>query len=71
MNLPARSRVQDGLASLLAERSLKVFSVVLCEVVARNRLPTILVYPLENLVAGGVTQTWEQRDELAAKGSAG
>ena len=71
MNLPASSRVQDGLASLLAERSLKVLSIVFCEVVARNRLPTILVYPLENLVAGGVAQTREQRDELATKGSGG
>ena len=63
--------MHDGLARLLAERPLKVLAVVLREIVARHGLTAILVYPLQDLVTGGVAQAGEQREELAADGRAG
>lgn len=47
--LPSSSRVQDGLASLLAKGILKVLAVVFGKVVPSNGLATILVYSLQNL----------------------
>jgi hypothetical protein len=44
---------------------------VLREVITGNRLTTVLVYSLENLVTGGVSQTREQRDKLSSDGSSG
>jgi len=46
----AGSRVQDGLAGLLTKGILKVGSVVLRQVVARDGLTAVLVYSLENLL---------------------
>ena len=60
----ARSRVHDGLARLLAEGALKVLAVVGVEVVARHGLATVLVHALQHLVASGVPEAGEQRDEL-------
>lgn len=51
--------MHDSLARLLAKSILKVFSVVLAQVVARNGLSAILIYSLEHLVAGGVAQAGE------------
>lgn len=63
--------MHDSLASLLSESLLKVLAVVLGEVVSRDGLSTILVDSLEDLVTGGVTQTGEQREELASNSGAG
>jgi hypothetical protein len=65
------SRRQQSLASLLAKRRLEVGAVVLCEVIAGYRLATVLVYPLQYLVAGGISQTGEKRDKLLAKACIG
>lgn len=71
MCLPASGRVHDGLASLLAKGSLKVLAIVDAEPVAGDGLTTVLVYTLKDLVAGGVAQTGEEGDELAADGGGG
>lgn len=63
--------MHDSLACLLAKGGLKVLSVVLAQEVARNGLSAILVYSLKHLVAGGVTQTGEQRDKLSCEGCGG
>lgn len=59
--------MHDSLASLLAESALKVLAVVLGQEVPGDGLTAILVYSLEDLVAGGVSQTGEERNELAAR----
>jgi hypothetical protein len=41
------------------------------EEVAGHGLATVLVYPLQHLVAGGVAETREQRDELPPDRGAG
>lgn len=69
--LPSSSRVHDGLASLLAKGPFKVGAIVLGKVVPCNGLSTILVDSLENLVAGCVSKTREQRDKLASRGGSG
>ena len=61
---PSRSRVHDGLARLLAEGILKVLAVVGVEVVAGHGLAAVLVDALQHLVAGGVPEAGEQREEL-------
>jgi hypothetical protein len=58
------SGVHDGLSGLLAEHVLELGAVVLTEEVPGNGLTTVLVYPLQNLVSGGVSQTGEEGDEL-------
>lgn len=63
--------MHDGLASLLSECRLEILSVVLGEKVARHGLAAILVYSLEDLVARGIAQAGEQRDELPANGGTG
>ena len=63
--------MHDGLARLLAKGRLKILAVVLGEHVARHGLAAILVYPLQDLVAGGVAQAGEEGEELAAKGGGG
>lgn len=63
--------MHDGLASLLAKGSFKVLSIVLGQEVAGDRLSTVLVDSLKDLVAGGVTQTGEKGNKFAAKGCAG
>lgn len=63
--------MHNGLAGLLAEGILKVGAIVLAKVVSRNRLTTVLVNALEDLVASGVSQTREQGDKLPADGCAG
>lgn len=60
----AGGRVHDGLARLLAKGILELVAVVRAQVVARHRLAAVLVYPLQHLVAGGIPETGEQRDEL-------
>lgn len=70
-NSPAGGRVHDGLARLLAKRRLKVLAVVRVEVVARDGLAAVLVHTLQHLVAGGVPETGEQRDELPPERRAG
>lgn len=39
---------------------------MLRQVVARNWLPSILVYSLQNLVSGSIAQAGEKRNEFAA-----
>ena len=63
--------MHDGLASLLSERRLEVLAVVLGEVVTGDGLAAIRVDSLEDLVAGGITQTGEQGEELSRKRGAG
>jgi len=63
--------VHNRLAGLLAERSLKVLGVVGAEKVAGDGLAAVLVYPLQDLVAGGVAQAREERDKLAAEAGVG
>jgi hypothetical protein len=63
--------VHDGFSSLLAEGVLKVCSIVLGEVITGNRLATILVHTLEDLVTGGVSQPREERNEFSSEGSGG
>jgi hypothetical protein len=62
----ASRRVHDRLSGLLSKCLLEIGPVVLCEVIARNRLTAVLVYPLQNLVSGGISQAREERDELLA-----
>lgn len=70
-NEPSSSGVHDRLAGTLAKSIVKVGTPVLGEVVASERLTTVLVDTLENLVPGGVTQTGEERGELAAERGVG
>lgn len=63
---PASSRVHDGLASLLAEGVLEVLTIVFTEEVSGHGLTSVLVDSLQDLVAGGISQTGEQGDELLA-----
>lgn len=70
-NEPSSSGVHDGLAGTLAESIVEVGAPVLGEVVTSERLATVLVDTLENLVTGGVTQTGEEGGELAAEGGVG
>lgn len=63
--------MHNGLASLLAEGILKVGAIVLAQEVSRNRLTTVLVDSLKDLVASGVSQTREQGNKLPAGGCAG
>lgn len=63
--------MHNSLASLLAEGILKVGAIVLAQEVPRNRLTTVLVNALKDLVASGVSQTGEQGDKLPADGCAG
>lgn len=63
--------MHDGFSSLLAEGVLKVCSIVLGEVITGNRLATILVHTLEDLVTGGVSQPREERNEFSSEGSGG
>lgn len=70
-NVPAGCRVHNGLASLLSKSALKVLAIVGSQVVAGNGLTAILVYSLRDLVAGGVTQTGEEGEELLADGGGG
>ena len=70
-NEPSSSGVHDGLAGTLAESIVEVGTPVLSEVIASERLTTVLVDTLENLVPGGVTQTGEERGELAAERGVG
>lgn len=65
------SGVHDGLSGLLAEYVLELGAVVLAEEVPGNGLATVLVYPLQNLVSGGVSQTGEEGDELLAGAGVG
>jgi hypothetical protein len=69
--IPSSSGVHNGLASLLAKGILEVGTIVLGQVITSDGLTTILVDSLEDLVAGGVSQTREQRDELSSDGSGG
>jgi uncharacterized protein YbjQ (UPF0145 family) len=63
--------VHDGFAGLLAEGVLKVCPIVFGEIITSNRLATVLVDTLEDLVAGGVSQAREERNELSSEGSGG
>lgn len=63
--------MHDSLASLLAKRILKVLAVVHAEPVTGDRLTSILVYALEDLVAGSVAKTGEEGEELATDGRRG
>lgn len=51
--------MHDGLASLLAKCRLEVLAIVGVQVIARDRLTTVLVDSLKNLVSGSVAQTGE------------
>lgn len=70
-NERAGRRVHDGLARLLAKSVLKVLAVVGAEEVTGDGLTAVLVDALENLVAGGVAETGEERDEFATEGGLG
>lgn len=63
--------MQNSLAGLLSESLLKVPAIVLGEEVSGHGLSTILVNSLEDLVTGGVSQTGEQREELATDAGTG
>lgn len=63
--------MHNGLAGLLSESLLEVLAVMLGKEISGNRLSTILVNSLKNLVTGSVTQTREQGEELAPSRSAG
>lgn len=63
--------MHNSLAGLLAKCSLEVLAIVIVQVIASHRLTTVFVDSLKNLVSGGVTQTGEQRDELATDGDIG
>jgi len=63
--------MEDGLAVAFAKGIVKLFSVVLREYIPSKRLASVLVYPLENLVCGGVSETREEREEAAGDGSIG
>ena len=57
--IPSSGRMHDGLASLLAKCRLEVLAIVGVQVIARDRLTTVLVDSLKNLVSGSVAQTGE------------
>jgi hypothetical protein len=61
----------DGLSGTFAECVLESSGMVVGEVVTGERLSTILVNTLENLVAGSVTKTGEEREELLSERSGG
>lgn len=63
--------MHDGFSGFLAEGVLKVCSIVLGEVITGNRLATILVDTLEDLVTGGVSQPGKERNEFSSEGSGG
>lgn len=63
--------MHDGLARLLAKGGLEVAAVVGGEVVPGDGLAAVLVYPLGDLVAGGVAQAGEEGEELLAGGGGG
>lgn len=59
--------VQDGFAGALAEGAVEFGGVVLREVVAHERLAAVLVYPLQDFVAGRVPETGEEGGELGGE----
>ena len=67
--LPAGSGVHDGLAVTLAERVVKEVTVVLGQVVAHERLTTVLVHSLHDLVGSGISETGEEGEETSAERS--
>lgn len=69
--VPSSSRVQDGLACLLAESALEVFAIVGGQVVTRDGLTAVLVDSLRNLVSGSISQTREQGEELSSNRGSG
>jgi hypothetical protein len=58
--------VHNGLAGLLAKSILEVGAIVLGQEITSDRLTTVLVDSLEDLVTGGVSQTREERNELSS-----
>jgi hypothetical protein len=69
--LPASSGVQNGLAVTLAKGVVKGGGVVLGQVVTHDRLTTILVYTLQDLVSSSIAETGEEGEETSAGRSSG
>lgn len=63
--------MHNCLPSLLPKGRFKVLSVVLRKVVSRDGLAAILVYPLEDLVAGGVPEARKEGNKFAAERNGG
>lgn len=60
-----------GLSGLRAESAVERIAVVLGDEIAGEWLSTILVDTLRDLVTGGITQSWEEGEELLAGGDLG
>lgn len=59
------------LSRAFAEGPVEVVAVVQSEVIPRKRLATVLVYPLEDLIASGIAESGEEGGEFAAEGGGG
>lgn len=57
--IPSSRRVHDRLAIALSECPIKAISVILCQVVPHEWLPSVLIDPLQDFVCGGVSQAGE------------
>lgn len=60
------SGVHNGLAGTLAKGVVELVAVVLCEVIANERLTTVLVDSLKDLVGCCVSETGEEREEAGS-----
>jgi hypothetical protein len=69
--LPASSGVHDSLAVALAESRVEEVAVVLGQVVAHEGLTTIFVDTLQDLVASGIAEAREEREEAGTDGGSG
>lgn len=67
MYIPAGGRVHHSLPCLFSESCLKVLTVVQAQIIPCNRLATIFINSLEDLIARGVTQTGEEGEELSGE----
>lgn len=56
VGIPSSSRVHDSLPVALSKSSVELVTVVECQVVSREWLAPVLVYPLQDLISCSVTQ---------------
>lgn len=68
---PSSSRVHDGLACSLSECPVELVAMVDGKIVPHERLSTILVDALEDLVSRSVAESGEEREEFPSKASVG
>ena len=64
--VPSSGGMHDGLTSTSSEGIVELIAVVQTQVIPHEWLTTVFVDPLQDLVAGGITESREQREELAA-----